>query len=109
MKTNKQEVESLKPQITWIPQSEQDYLQRQKLLPVFQGWLNQVWKVQKPYIEQALQTAYEAGREENINLFKGIRNNEDVRAHQSNDNCKHYAVGVLDRVLEALTNPNNSK
>ena len=33
---------------------------------------------------------------------EGIRNDEDIRAHQSNDNFKHYAVGVLDRVLNLL-------
>lgn len=54
------------------------------------------------YVVKALTQAHQAGVDEAVGIVEGIRNDEDVRAHQSNDNFKHYAVGVLDRVLKAL-------
>lgn len=49
------EIEKLRPRVEWIPRSEHEYLQRQKLLPFFRGWVNQIWEAQKPHIEAILE------------------------------------------------------
>ena len=65
-------------------------------------------KQEKPLerLRQIIETERQK-REKVVELVQSIRNDEDVRAYKSNDNYKYYAVGVLDRVLKALTQPNN--
>lgn len=71
------EIEKLRPRVEWIPRSEHEYLQRQKLLPFFRGWVNQIWEAQKPHIE-AILAAKDAERikaveEERERIFKEMR------------------------------------
>ena len=44
------EIEKLRPRVEWIPRSEHEYLQRQKLLPFFRGWVTKYGKLKNTRI-----------------------------------------------------------
>lgn len=102
-------VKSLKPQIKWLPRSEEEYLKRQRLLPVFQGWINQIWEQQEQVIKTTLQT-YTAecearGRE---SVFEAMKTVEVLAAYDEWWNGKKEPI-MLDyfekKLREALTPP----
>ncbi len=45
---------------------------------------------------------YQAAIEECVRVAEGMRDKEDQLAHERNEMNKHYAVGVLDRLITTL-------